>query len=144
MTADEALAILDQVLQQEHLSDVQEIVFRQCWVGQTYAEIAENAGYDTGYIKDVGAKLWQFLSTAFGEKVTKNNIQAVLRRYQQTHPQPTPSPPHPNPPPHPLTPSPLHPLTPSPPHPLTPSPTATGATPSMSPASTVALRNCRP
>ncbi|WNZ22659.1 AAA family ATPase [Leptolyngbya sp. NK1-12] len=115
MTADEALAILDQVLQQEHLSDVQEIVFRQCWVGQTYAEIAENVGYDTGYIKDVGAKLWQFLSTAFGEKVTKNNIQAVLRRYQQTHPHPnpTPSPPSspPTPPPHPLTPSPPHPPT---------------------------------
>lgn len=83
MTAEEALAILDEVLQQEHLSDVQEIVFRHCWEGQTYAEIAENAGYDTGYIKDVGSKLWQFLSNSFGEKVTKNNIQAVVRRYQQ-------------------------------------------------------------
>jgi WD40 repeat protein len=86
MTAEEALAILDEVLQQEHLNDVQEIVFRHCWVGQTYAEIAENAGYDTGYIKDVGSKLWQFLSGAFGEKVTKNNIQAVIRRYQQNVP----------------------------------------------------------
>ncbi len=84
MTAEEALAILDQVLQQEHLSDVQEIVFRHCWEGQTYAEIAENAGYDTGYIKDVGSKLWKFLSGAFGEKVTKNNLQAVLRRCQQS------------------------------------------------------------
>lgn len=83
MTAEEALAILDEVLQQEHLSDVQEIVFRHCWEGQTYAAIAENAGYDTGYIKDVGSKLWQFLSGSFGEKVTKNNIQAVVRRYQQ-------------------------------------------------------------
>lgn len=83
MTAEEALAILDEVLQHEHLSDVQEIVFRHCWQGQTYAAIAEAAGYDTGYIKDVGSKLWQFLSGAFGEKVTKNNIQAVLRRYQQ-------------------------------------------------------------
>lgn len=84
MTAEEALAILDEALQQQHLSDVQEIVFRHCWEGQTYAEIAETAGYDTGYIKDVGSKLWQFLSSAFGEKVTKNNIQAVIRRYQQS------------------------------------------------------------
>jgi WD40 repeat protein len=80
MTAEEALAVLDALLSQERLSDVQEIVFRRCWEGQTYAEIAETVGYDTGYIKDVGAKLWQFLSGALGEKVTKNNVQAVLRR----------------------------------------------------------------
>ncbi|MBF2000671.1 MAG: NACHT domain-containing protein [Synechococcales cyanobacterium M58_A2018_015] len=82
MTAEEALVLLDEVLQQNGLNDVQEIVFRRCWDGQTYAEIAEIAGYDTGYIKDVGSKLWQLLSRALGEKVTKTNIQAVLRRYQ--------------------------------------------------------------
>lgn len=83
MTIEEALAILDQILQQDALSDVQEIVFRRCWVGETYAEIAEAAGYDTGYIKDVGSKLWKLLSGKLDEKVTKNNIQAALRRYQQ-------------------------------------------------------------
>ncbi len=84
MTAEEAIALLDEVLQQQHLNYVQEIVFRQCWNGKTYADIAEEAGYDTGYIKDVGSKLWKFLSNVFNEKVTKNNIQTVLRRYQQS------------------------------------------------------------
>ncbi|MFM7426736.1 MAG: NACHT domain-containing protein [Elainella sp.] len=105
MTAEEAVAIVDQVLQQGRLSDVQEIVFRQCWDGQTYAEIAEQAGYDTGYIKDVGAKLWQMLSTSLGEKVTKSNVQSVLRRQQTKLPFPT------SPSPHPPTPSPPHPPT---------------------------------
>lgn len=81
MNAEEALAVLDVVLR-DPLSDIQEMVFRRCLEGQTYAEIAESAGYDTGYIKDVGAKLWQFLTVAFGERVTKNNLQAVLRRQQ--------------------------------------------------------------
>lgn len=81
MTVDEALAILDAVLQQEHLSDVQELVFRQCWEGRTYQEMAEDSSYDAGYIKDVGSKLWKFLSDAFGEKVTKGNVQSVLRRH---------------------------------------------------------------
>jgi WD40 repeat protein len=84
MNAEEALVLLDKILQQGHLSDVQELVFRYCWEGQTYPTIAESVGYDTGYIKDVGSKLWQLLSSALGEKVTKSNVQAVLRRYDST------------------------------------------------------------
>jgi WD40 repeat protein len=83
MTMDikEALAILDTALQHERLNDIQEIVFRQVWDGRTYPEIAESAGYDATYIKDVGSKLWRLLSNSFGEKVTKSNIHSVLRRY---------------------------------------------------------------
>lgn len=80
MTADEALAILDQVLQQGRLNDIQELIFRHCWQGLTYTEIAETAGYDAGYIKDVGSKLWQLLSEALGEKISKGTVQAVLKR----------------------------------------------------------------
>jgi hypothetical protein len=80
MTVEEALAIVDNVLAPERLSSVQELVFRQCWVGQTYQEIAESSGYDADYIRVVGSKLWQVISNAFGEKITKNNIRAVLRQ----------------------------------------------------------------
>ncbi|NJL41061.1 MAG: hypothetical protein HC899_33260, partial [Leptolyngbyaceae cyanobacterium SM1_4_3] len=94
MSVEEALAILDTALQQERLNDVQEIVFRCCWEGQTYAEIADSAGYDPGYIKDVGSKLWQLLSESLGEKVSKSNLQAVLRRnlHRLSVPQELPSP----------------------------------------------------
>ena len=79
MNIEEALAILDTFL--EHgLSDIQEIIFRQAWEGQTYPDIAESCGYDANYIKDVGSKLWKLLSQAFGEEVTKSNFRSVLRR----------------------------------------------------------------
>jgi WD40 repeat protein len=80
MTIDEALTIIERVLQQGHLTKVQEAVFRQAWAGQSYLEIARTSGYDAGYVKDTGAKLWQQLSQGLGEKVTKQNFQGVLQR----------------------------------------------------------------
>lgn len=86
MTVEEALEIVDRALKDAHLTNLQALVFQQCWQGRTYAEIADNAGYDPDYVRDVGSKLWQLLSKALGERVTKNNIQSVLRRYAQGTP----------------------------------------------------------
>ncbi len=83
MTDEEALALLDKLLQGQKLKDVQELVFRYSWQGWTYPKIAEQAGYDTGHIRDVGSNLWQQLTQVFGERVTKNSVQAVLRRQAQ-------------------------------------------------------------
>lgn len=83
MNVEEALVIIDTALKPEYLSDLQESVFRQCWEGKTYAEIAEGSSYANEYIRDVGFRLWQSLSKAFGEKVTKSNCRSVLRRVQQ-------------------------------------------------------------
>lgn len=80
MNVEEALLILDIVLQKKFLNNVQELVFRQAWAGKTYAEMAESSGYDANYIKDIGYKLWKLLSKAFNEEVTKSNFRAVLRR----------------------------------------------------------------
>ena len=81
MTIEDALNIVDSVLENKSLSTIQEAIFRQTWEGKTYSEIAEKAGYDAAYIRDVGYKLWQLLSGAFGDRVTKNNLQVVLRRH---------------------------------------------------------------
>jgi hypothetical protein len=80
MTVEEALAIVDAILAPERLSSVQELVFRNCWAGQTYQEIAQTSGYDPDYIRIVGSRLWQTLAKATGEKITKNNIHVVLRQ----------------------------------------------------------------
>ncbi|BAY20555.1 WD-40 repeat-containing protein [Calothrix sp. NIES-2100] len=80
MTFEQAMVVLDLVLQQKHLSNIQELVLRQSWEGYTYAEIAERSGYDNDYIRDVGYRLWQTLSKALGENVNKSNIKSVLRR----------------------------------------------------------------
>lgn len=83
MTVEEALEIIDKVLDYQRLNKVQEIVFRQSWSGRSYLEIAKTTGYELGYIKDTGSQLWQLLSLALGEKVTKINLHTVLKRYSQ-------------------------------------------------------------
>jgi DNA-directed RNA polymerase specialized sigma24 family protein len=62
-----------------HLKNIEIAVFRGAWQGQTYDQIAEEQGYAPEYIKhDVGPKLWQLLSSSFGEKVSKSNLIAVI------------------------------------------------------------------
>ncbi|HEY9829688.1 MAG TPA: NB-ARC domain-containing protein, partial [Stenomitos sp.] len=82
MTIEEALAILDKVLQAKRLNNLQELVFRGVWQGQSYQAIAQSIDYEPEYIKQIGAQIWQLLTQALGEKVTKSNIQSILRRYQ--------------------------------------------------------------
>ncbi len=81
MTVEEALAIVETALDYDRLNHVQEILFRQSWAGLSYREIAKNSGYDSDYLKDAGSKLWKKLSKVFGEKVKKDNLQSVIRRY---------------------------------------------------------------
>jgi len=79
MTVTEALAIVDIALAPRRLTDLQALIFRYAWSGLSYIEIAQNSGYDTTYVKQIGSNLWQHLSKAFGEKVTKTNLQEVFR-----------------------------------------------------------------
>lgn len=81
MTVDEALAIVETVVDYPSLNKVQKIVFQQSWEGLSYMEIATSTGYDYDYIKDAGAKLWKLLSKALEEKVKKDNLKSVLKRY---------------------------------------------------------------
>jgi hypothetical protein len=86
MNVDEALAIAETALNDTRLNDVQEFIFRQCWKGrQSYDEMAKLSQYDDEYIKYVAAQLWKKLSKAFGEKVKKNNLHSVLKRYLRRH-----------------------------------------------------------
>ena len=83
MKVDEALALVEMVLEVDAgLNNVQELIFRHCWEGRhSYQEISQISGYDYEYIKATGAKLWQLLTEAFGEKIKKSNLQPVLKRY---------------------------------------------------------------
>jgi len=80
MNIEQALEIIDIALRDESLNNIQEFIFRQAWEGKTYVEIAQSADYDPDYIRDLGYKLWQLLSKALQQKVTKNNFHSVLRR----------------------------------------------------------------
>ena len=76
----QALRIVDRTLEPDRLNTVEELVLKECWESKTYQEIAQASGYDSDYIRVVGSRLWQNLSNAFGEKVTKNNFRSVLRQ----------------------------------------------------------------
>lgn len=53
------------------------------WAQNSYSEISQQLGCEYDYIKQVSAHLWRSLSQILGEPVSKCNIQAVLRRYEQ-------------------------------------------------------------
>jgi hypothetical protein len=79
-TVSEALTTIEMLLQPSYLSSVQELVIRHCWQGLSYEEIAENSGYDADYLRSVGARLWQSLSNAIGDRISKTNFRSVLRQ----------------------------------------------------------------
>ncbi|MHC5756387.1 WD40 domain-containing protein [Nostoc sp.] len=83
MTVEEAIALVEQLLERGSLTKVQKMVFRYAWEGKTYLEMAREVRYDHGHIKDVGSQLWRSLSQALNEKVTKNNLHGVLKRATQ-------------------------------------------------------------
>lgn len=85
MTVDEAIALVEQLLERGRLTKVQAEVFRYSWEGKTYQEMTKYVQYETGYIKDVGSDLWRSLSQSLGKKVTKNNLHGVLQRAAQQH-----------------------------------------------------------
>ncbi|MBP0017310.1 MAG: AAA-like domain-containing protein [Cyanobacteria bacterium SBLK] len=76
---------------EEHLNDLQRIILRESWqrTKKTYDSIASEYGYSANYIKQgVAPKLWRLLSNAFGEKVTKTNLQSVVERNMAKTPSP--------------------------------------------------------
>jgi hypothetical protein len=89
MIAATALTIVDRLLQTanhgQKLNNLQSAVFLETWAEHSYSEIAQQLGYEYDYIKQVGSQLWQSLSQVLGEPVSKQNVQAVLRRYEQSH-----------------------------------------------------------
>ena len=81
MTVDEAIEIAETALNYDRLNKIQQIVFRQSWEGRSYGEIAKTTGYQYDYIKATGYELWKLLSQVFGEKVKRDNLKSVLKRY---------------------------------------------------------------
>jgi tetratricopeptide (TPR) repeat protein len=65
----------------KHLNDLQRQILQAVWQRQTYGEIAQALRYTEGHIKDTASQLWQTLSQALDERVTKGNSLTVLERY---------------------------------------------------------------
>lgn len=83
MTAEEVLTLVEQAVEPKQLNKLQRLVLASSWQGHSYQEMAKSSGYDCGYIKDTGSKLWLLLSDTLGEKVNKQNCQVILKRFAQ-------------------------------------------------------------
>lgn len=84
MDVQDALSLVDRLLYvktNKHLNDLERRVFIGSWQGQTYEEIYPR---NPEYIeKTVGYRLWQKLSEALGEKISKKRIRGALERVYQ-------------------------------------------------------------
>lgn len=79
-----ALAFIEEAVYKhsgEPLSDLQKLILRAAWEGnqKTYSQIAAEYNYSDKYLQQVvGPKLWQLISNALGQKVTKSNLKVIL------------------------------------------------------------------
>ncbi|MEM9949251.1 MAG: AAA family ATPase [Cyanobacteria bacterium P01_D01_bin.36] len=81
MGIESAVEYADQLLYErtgKHLNNLQSYIIQQSWKGQTYGQVASVAGYSEGHVKDVASQLWQVLSEALGERITKGNLRSRL------------------------------------------------------------------
>lgn len=73
-----ALDLIRQILEPQQLSYVEELVFVRTWQDQLYREMALETGYEEGYLKDIGSRLWQTLSQRLGYPVSKKRLRLIL------------------------------------------------------------------
>jgi hypothetical protein len=87
MEFSEALLIINQAVfayKKQYLSDLQVNVFQGSWSGKSYENIAKELQYTYKYIsQQVGPQLWNLLSQALGEEVSKTNFRAAVERQRQ-------------------------------------------------------------
>ncbi len=85
MTLEAILEIINRQLiatQNHPLSSTEVMVVRGIWQYQTYGQMAQAAGYSSGYLTNVVApELCRRLSAVVGKRVTKKNCRALLEVY---------------------------------------------------------------
>lgn len=83
MESDRVLEVVEEILLSRPLNLTEQFVLRQSWYGKTYDEMAQDSGYGSVYIKEIGSRLWHDLSEVVGRRVTKKNLHIVISDYQQ-------------------------------------------------------------
>lgn len=95
-TWEQAKQIADRIIfshSGEHLKDIEMELLESSWEGLTYEKIGELRFISINYLRgDVGPKLWQKLSDALGEEVTKTNFKSALERAFQAQQSRSPVP----------------------------------------------------
>lgn len=82
MNKEQPLEVVEKILLKRELTSLEQLILLQSWEGQGYDEMAEGSGYCSNYFKVIGSQLWHQLSEVVGKKVTKKNLQLILKNYQ--------------------------------------------------------------
>lgn len=82
--ASQALAFVRGILSSQQLGSLQEKIFLSAWNDETYEEIARVSCYHPVYVKAVGSQLWELMSDALGQTVTKRNLKPIITACIQT------------------------------------------------------------
>jgi AAA-like domain len=77
---DAILQAMEQLLSPERIGTTERFIVSHSLLGYKYQEMANISSYTTAYIKELGSQLWQDLSTAMGERVTKKNLHLLLKQ----------------------------------------------------------------
>jgi DNA-directed RNA polymerase specialized sigma24 family protein len=83
MDAQELVSYLDELLFSstgERIDSLQVAILKGVLKGQKYADIAQEFNCSAGHAKDEAYKLWQTLSDALGEEITKSNFRARIEK----------------------------------------------------------------
>ncbi len=64
----------------QHLDYLQEAIIKGTLEYKNYTKIAEEINCSESHLKNTGAELWQVLSDALGEHITKNNFRHILNK----------------------------------------------------------------
>ena len=63
----------------KHLEHLQKTVLKGTIQGHTYLKIAKDSGFSESHVKNVGHELWNLMSSALGQKVTKSNFSSIFK-----------------------------------------------------------------
>lgn len=77
---DTTIQATERLLPPERISEIERFIISHSLLGYTYHEMANISNYTYAYIKELGSQLWQDLSTAMGERITKKNLHLVLKQ----------------------------------------------------------------
>ena len=83
MDTQELVSYLDELLFSstgERIDSLQVAILKGVLKGQKYADIAQEFNCSAGHTKDEAYKLWQTLSDALGEEITKSNFRARIEK----------------------------------------------------------------
>ncbi|MBJ7898448.1 MAG: hypothetical protein GC158_00695 [Cyanobacteria bacterium RI_101] len=83
---------ISRIIAPQSLNAVQRSVIEGAWRGLSYGGMADLGNYDEGYLKGVGAALWQTLSEQLGRQVNKKNLVGQILFYQESLAIPAPEP----------------------------------------------------